>query len=324
MRRTSDCDPAEMLNWALHTFDIDVVAGKLTWKVPPKNHPRLAGQEVGKDAGNGIIVRRCGLNMRRSWLIFLVYNKRWPNGILVHADGNGTNDAIANLIEVPTKDGFHLRGAASRHERDIGRTYGNLTLADIEDERGEKGRVVGKFLCECGASIKLPIGRVKSGFRSHCGCKANNTPNLTHGMRGTSEYSTWQSMKMRCLNTQSKDYARWGAQGIRIHEPWVNSFEAFYDHVGQRPKGTTLDRIDPNGHYEPGNVRWATPAIQARNKRAAKVWVIKGIEFETLDDAGSHFGKSGHTVWGWVNGRFDRRRGSYTPPKEGCYVRNKY
>lgn len=324
MRRTADRDPTEMRAWAINTFDVDVARGVLVWKVPPKNHPRLAGREVGKDTGGGVIIRRCGLNIRRSWLIFLIQNGRWPNGILVHADGNTTNDAISNLLEVPTMDGLHLRGAASRYEKEIGSKYGDLTLTAIEGGRGEKGRVIGRFDCACGASINLPVGRVKSGFRTHCGCKANSAPNLTHGMRGTPEYSSWQSMKMRCLNAQSKDYARWGAQGVRIHEPWISSFEEFYAHVGPRPPGTTLDRIDPNGHYEPGNVRWAPPALQARNKRAAKIWVINGIEFETLDDAGAHFGKSGHTIWGWVKGRFDYRRGSYTPPKEGCYVRSKF
>jgi hypothetical protein len=74
-------------------------------------------------------------------------------------------------------------------------------------------------------------------------------------------------MKSRCLDPDCKDYPRWGGVGITIHREWIDSFEAFFRDVGSRPKGTSLDRIVPELGYHPGNVRWATPIEQARNKK---------------------------------------------------------
>lgn len=74
-------------------------------------------------------------------------------------------------------------------------------------------------------------------------------------------------MKTRCTNSRVKAYARYGGRGIRVCEAWLDSFEAFLRDVGERPAGKTLDRYpNPDGNYEPGNVRWATPLEQARNK----------------------------------------------------------
>lgn len=88
-----------------------------------------------------------------------------------------------------------------------------------------------------------------------------------HGMRYSREYSCWQAMKVRCLCPENKDYPRWGGKGITVCPEWIVSFEAFFEYIGPRPLGTTLDRIDPDKGYEPGNVRWATPRQQSHNRR---------------------------------------------------------
>ncbi len=91
---------------------------------------------------------------------------------------------------------------------------------------------------------------------------------LSHGMVRSPEYSSWCAMKARCLNPNTTRFEQWGGRGIKICPQWVNSFENFYADVGPRPTPKhSIDRIDNDGNYEPGNVRWATPKEQNNNKR---------------------------------------------------------
>ena len=90
------------------------------------------------------------------------------------------------------------------------------------------------------------------------------------------EYRAWQALRNRCLNSSSKDYPYYGGRGIKMHPSW-EKFESFLIDVGRKPDPLlTLDRIDSNGNYEPGNVRWATRKTQARNRSYAnvKAWVL--------------------------------------------------
>jgi hypothetical protein len=97
-----------------------------------------------------------------------------------------------------------------------------------------------------------------------------------HGMVGTREYKSWESMKDRCYRPANRSYEHYGGRGIAVCDEWRKDFAAFYRHMGPRPADTTLDRIDVNGNYEPGNCRWATLVEQRRNRTNTIVLEFRG------------------------------------------------
>lgn len=105
-------------------------------------------------------------------------------------------------------------------------------------------------------------------------------PRERHGMSGTPIYNAWLMIISRCYRTYSTAFASYGGRGITVCQEWQDSFVAFYDHVSMLPhfdkEGYTIDRIDNDGNYEPGNVRWATQKQQARNTRSNRMLTYKG------------------------------------------------
>ncbi len=106
--------------------------------------------------------------------------------------------------------------------------------------------------------------------------------NRKHGQasptaRGPS-YRSWETMKARCNNPNDPCYADYGGRGIKVCPRWETSFENFLEDLGERHRGTTLDRIDVNGDYEPHNCRWGDVRTQARNKRNNRMIQWQGKE----------------------------------------------
>jgi hypothetical protein len=102
-----------------------------------------------------------------------------------------------------------------------------------------------------------------------------NRSNFRHGLRGSRVWCAWMSMKTRCMNLRHPSYRNYGQRGITVCERWL-AFDNFFADMGHPPPGHTLDRIDNNGPYEPGNCRWASKKEQANNTRVNRMVTLNG------------------------------------------------
>lgn len=142
--------------------------------------------------------------------------------------------------------------------------------------------------CECGAQRSVMGGNLRCGKSTNCGClQAQNTSvaRSTHGKSKDPAYSVWSAMKARCHRKTCSRYEDYGARGIFVYTGWRKSFTAFLAYVGPRPSlHHTIERIDVNRGYEPGNVCWILATDQAKNTRRTIKVIHHGVE-KSLEQA---------------------------------------
>jgi len=161
-----------------------------------------------------------------------------------------------------------------------GQVFGRLTVLHRHtDSRSKRSRWV--CLCDCGSSVVVFSNNLRRGHTQSCGCLVGDT-NTKHGFHADPRYMALISMRQRCLNPNNPSYPNYGGRGIQVCERWLDpemGVAWFLKDVGERPPNPegwdsrkayySLDRIDNDGDYEPGNVRWATPSQQQSNRRVS-------------------------------------------------------
>ena len=155
------------------------------------------------------------------------------------------------------------------------------------------------FQCDCGVEFECNgyyarIGKVTSC--PQCSRVRVSKASIKHGMSGTPEFSVWTDIQTRCSNANRPEYPGYGGRGIRVCDRWLQSFDNFYADMGPRPSNEhSIDRIDVNGNYEPGNCRWATREQQARNKRSNHYITIDGVT-KTMQEWANQAGISASAI----------------------------
>lgn len=148
----------------------------------------------------------------------------------------------------------------------IGKSFTYCTIVGLHSRKNTKGGEISTLwecLCVCGKKFVKGHSTVLKGS-ANCGCKRAKT--ATHGKSYTKTYKSWVSLNQRCNNENDKDYPEYGGRGIKVCERW-NSFENFFEDMGERPTGKSIERMSVNGDYEPNNCCWASNEVQGFNRR---------------------------------------------------------
>ena len=176
----------------------------------------------------------------------------------------------------------HSRPAAQFQLSLIGQRFGKITV--VAETRSHRNRKAWVGRCDCGTEHVYETGTLTraNGVRS-CGCSWKSAEasirttqaKTKHGhakhRKVTKEYRAWSGMKRRCLNPSAPYFHAYGGRGISVCQRWLDSFEAFLEDMGTAGPGNSLERIDVNGNYEPGNCKWIPVEKQCLNTRRTRL-----------------------------------------------------
>lgn len=197
---------------------------------------------------------------------------------------------------------------AKRIHVNVGDRYGRLTVICELESIGQRMVLC---RCDCGDKRIAVLSELRRGNTKSCGCLSRELRSIavgrrsiTHGESDCKTHRIWRAMKSRCNNPRVHNYQDYGGRGISVCPQWEKSYEMFIADMGHCPSGASIDRIDNDGNYEPGNCRWATRADQNRNRRDNVMLTFAGKTM-CLTDWASEIGMNERTLrnrikhYGW-------------------------
>jgi len=171
--------------------------------------------------------------------------------------------------------------------RDLsGQRFGRLTAVAFVGTSTKKS--MWQCACDCGAEKLVRSTHLTGGKIKSCGCLRDELHVVrvtTHGMSKTRPYRIWRDMLNRCHYEKYPERHLYGGRGIVVCDRWRQSFEAFIADMGVPPANLSIDRIDTDGNYEPGNCKWSTAKEQARNRRKP---TRRGVVFNEQEAEHAH------------------------------------
>lgn len=179
----------------------------------------------------------------------------------------------------------------------VGVTSGRLTVLRRAPRSGVSRNSRWECQCTCGTIVSVNGQNLRNGHTKSCGCLQREVVTVHgHAKVATPEYKAWENMLNRCRCASMPNFHRYGGRGIRVCDEWRHDFLAFYRAVGPRPTPKhSIDRIDNNGHYEPGNVHWATKHAQNVNRNFTRTITVYG-DTMAVSDAAVKYGVKYTTV----------------------------
>jgi hypothetical protein len=176
--------------------------------------------------------------------------------------------------------------------------------------------------CECGTRREVGVRSLRDGSSASCGClrlERARAVMVRHARTGTREHRIWLAMKQRCLNPRHAAYPFYGGRGIQICPVWQTDFTAFLRDMGECPPGMSLDRINNDGNYEPGNCRWVTRHEQMRNTRR-NLWVTIGDRTQCVEDWAREVGLDPETLRHRFHQGWSPEAIVYTPGRQEAHA----
>jgi hypothetical protein len=190
----------------------------------------------------------------------------------------------------------HIHKMPARKPLIPGERFGRLTvIGEAPPRHGSKGYNIfrASVICDCGTASIVYESKLRYGSTRSCGClqievSIQNLPkghgHARHGKLSPT-YISWRSMNYRCYYPKCNGYHRYGGAGVTVCDRWRHNFEAFLADMGERPHKFTLDRIDNELGYEPGNCRWVTWRAQEGNRRNNIHVLFRGERIITAEAA---------------------------------------